>query len=157
MEEEENDKTLMIEKKLLSILYFSMFCKRRRDGFHEKLVYHVNGPTVHILRDVSHRMLTPHFVSCEVDLKQKSKRSLRPSGATRGRRWLHCTSTTDEFLSALAISLVSVVSFFMRLKSVNTDMSTSEERKGTFRPTPVTPEGVEQSGVRPHSRCRSRR
>lgn len=39
---------------------------------------------------------------------------------------IYDTSTTDELFSALAISLVSVVSFFIRLKLANTEISTSK-------------------------------
>lgn len=45
------------------------------------------------------------------------------------------TSTTDEFFSALATSLVSVVSFFIRLKDVNTDRSTSAQRRARSAPS----------------------
>lgn len=43
----------------------------------------------------------------------------------------YSTSTTDELFSALAISFVSVVNFFIRLKLANREMSTSETQSDT--------------------------
>lgn len=37
------------------------------------------------------------------------------------------TSTTDELLTALAINFPSVVNFFILLKEIRSDMSTSEK------------------------------
>lgn len=62
-------------------------------------------------------VILTYYVFCDFGLVNKTQPCIQVTTFT---------STRVEFFSALAMSFGSVVSFFIRLKPVNTDMSTSE-------------------------------
>lgn len=95
--------------------------------------YHVNRAAVDIIWWNSEWKLTSYFSSLQVDLKYKFPHLCVSdhvwASLAKNSYFLFLTWTTDEFFSALAISLVSVVSFFIRLKLVSTDRSTSAKKR----------------------------
>lgn len=102
--------------------------------------YHVNSPAVGVCWCITDGVLTSHFVPLKVDLNKRRTVRKQPQLCDRltliiKPRVLYLTSTTVEFFRALAISLVSTVNFFIRLKLASTDISTSAPNKHNVSPT----------------------